>query len=131
MKNLFCTHNQSLALKELGFDIPCFAYVYTGDTGNNVDRYEETEPSRAINFNHDSLCISQPLKSQVFEWFRDNYNLISCIRTNIYGCTIDEQEFYYEIVSVRGVGSYSLYNKFEEAESECIDKLIEMVKNKL
>ena len=131
MKNLFCTHNQSLALKELGFDIPCFAYVYTGDTGNNVDRYEETEPSRAINFNHDLLCISQPLKSQVFEWFRDNYNLISCIRTNIYGCTIDEQEFYYEIVSVRGVGSYSLYNKFEEAESECIDKLIEMVKNKL
>ena len=64
MKNLFCTHNQSLALKELGFDIPCFAYVYTGDTGNNVDRYEETEPSRAINFNHDSLCISQPLKQQ-------------------------------------------------------------------
>ena len=78
MKNYFVNYNQALALKKLGFDMPCFRYVYTGDTGNNVDRYEETEPSRAINFNHDSLCISQPLKSQVFEWVRKEYRIISC-----------------------------------------------------
>ena len=130
MEKYFANYNQSLALKELGFDMPCFRYVYIGDTGNNIDRYEEVEPSRAKNYNKYFLCVSQPIKSQVFEWFREKHNLISCVRTISYGCAIDEQEFYYEIVSVRGVESYEIYNKYEEAESACIDKLIAVCHDK-
>lgn len=129
VKNEFVTYEQALALKELGFDEPCCAYVYTGDTGNNIDRYEETEPSRAINFNHDSLCISQPLKQQVFRWFREEYNKLYAIDHSLIngwyfvireiGGTTDP------ILTAVSVGDFKTY---EEAESVCIDKLIEIIK---
>ena len=120
MEKYFVTYNQALALKELGYNKKCLAwYNWTGKEllfTNN--QYADIDPTNA------------PLKQQVFEWFREKHNLISCVRTISYGCAIDEQEFYYEIVSVRGVESYEIYNKYEEAESDCIDKLIELVKSK-
>jgi hypothetical protein len=137
MEKHFVTYNQSLALKELGFDIPCFRYVYIGDTGNNVNRYEEVEPSRAINYNHDSLCISQPLKSQVFEWFREKHNLLN--ELSFYRCDRRTKKSYWftifkwddkmvsrEIIRDKNDTYYSTY---DDAESACIDKLIELVKN--
>lgn len=139
MKKHFVTYNQSLALKELGFDMPCFRYIYIGDTGNNVDRYEEVEPSKAINYNHNSLCISQPLKSQVFEWFIEKYNLRGFI-----GFRPNVKKFDYHIydISLSGMEyvkqrTMKEFNKdpkvgtYEEAESACIDKLIEIVKQRL
>jgi hypothetical protein len=133
MTKHFATYNQSLALKEIGFNEPCFKYVYTGDTGNNIDRHEETEPSRAINYNHDSLCISQPLKSQVFEWFREKYNLFMLLQV---GAHNDEYQTFYFNVFKFGKNLYqsqfrsqtSVYT-YEEAESACIDKLIEIIKD--
>ena len=124
MKNLFCTHNQSLALKELGFDMPCFAYVYTGDTGNNVDRYEETEPSRDINFNHDSICIPQPLKSQVFEWFREKYSIVGYVVPH-------NGKWSYKIISNKINIELNGFKTYVDAELSCIDKLIELVENNL
>jgi hypothetical protein len=126
MEKYFVTHSQAVTLKELGFDEPCISwYTVFGKFSNDYSNPKKYNSEYEL-----GSFISAPLKSQVFEWFREKYNLISCIRTISYGCTIDEQEFYCEIVSVRGVSSYSLHNKFEEAESECIDKLIEIVKNK-
>ena len=120
MEKYFCSYNQALALKELGFNKKCLSwYNWTGKEllfTNN--QYADIDPTNA------------PLKQQVFEWFREKHNLISCVRRISYGCAIDEQEFYYEIVSVRGVESYEIYNEYEEAESVCIDKLIEIVKSK-
>ena len=135
MEKYFANYNQSLALKELGFDMPCFRYIHTGDTGNNVDRYEETEPSRAINFNHDSLCISQPLKSQVFEWVRKEYRIISVID---FYCDNDEwEDTMYEVrisefkhFKTHDSFVQSEYKSYEEAELACIDKLIEIIKTK-
>ena len=129
MEKYFANYNQSLALKELGYDEPCFGWYE--HNGNFYYCYQEglvpPSPSKKL---IKGCCLS-PLKSQVFEWFRDKHNLISCVRTISYGCAIDEQEFYYEIVSVRGVESYEIYNKYEEAESACINKLIEIVENNL
>jgi hypothetical protein len=122
MENLFCTYNQALALKELGFKERCSHYF----ENNKFKIHNEIS---GWDFNTSFItCVSAPLKSQVFKWFRDKHNLISCIRTISYGCTIDEQEFFYEIVSVRGVASYEIYDTYEEAESACIDKLIELIK---
>jgi hypothetical protein len=123
MEEHFVTYNQALALKELGFDIPCFKYIYTGDTGNNVNRYEEVEPSRAKNYNKYFLCISQPLKSQVFEWFREKHKVQSLIQEymlNTYMYTIDDG-----INSDTSVVGFETYG---EAEAACIDKLIEIIK---
>ena len=135
MEKYFVTYAQSLVLKKLGFDMPCFRYVYIGDTGNNVNRYEEVVPSRAINYNHDSLCISQPLKSQVFEWARKEYRIISVID---FYCDNDEwEDTMYEVrisefkhFKTHDSFVQSEYKSYEEAESTCIDKLIEIIKNK-
>ena len=51
MEKYFCNYNQSLALKELGFDEPCLKTMLDFDI-----TYESN--------------IKMPLKSQVFEWFR-------------------------------------------------------------
>jgi hypothetical protein len=127
MKNHFATYNQSLALKGFGFDEPCFRYIYTGDTGNNIDRYEEVEPSRAINFNHDSLCVSQPLKSQVFEWGRKNHSIHGIV--SYYG----KGQWNIEILDYKGNELIQIEDNtfwsYEEAESTCVDKLIELLQH--
>lgn len=128
MEKYFVNYNQSLALKELGFEKPCIATYTEGAIGKGNDLQWFVSPLEGVN--KDFTFVAAPLKSQVFEWFREKHNLISCVRTISYGCAIDEQEFYYEIVSVRGVESYEIYNKYEEAESACIDKLIELCHDK-
>jgi hypothetical protein len=125
MEKYFANYNQSLALKELGFDMPCFRYIYTGDTGNNIDRYEEVVPSRAKNYNKYFLCVSQPLKSQVFEWFRKEHKLHG-------NAIIAETNCGFKIQYLSDYINqwFASYESYEEAESACIDKLIEIVKNK-
>jgi hypothetical protein len=141
MGNLFVTYEQSLALKELGFDEPCFRYTYVGDTGNNVDHIEEVKFKFSANYNADLLCISTPLKSQVFQWFRDTHKIFPEILTD---CTT-EPKFCYTYTRFFGnpndlaseewgwentIGQYSLlYRTYPEAESECIDKLIEIIRS--
>jgi len=141
MGNLFVAYKQAFDLKELGFDVPCFSYIYNGDTGNNVDHYVEVVPSKSQNYNTDLLCISTPLKSQVFQWFRDTHKIFPEILTD---CTT-EPKFCYTYTRFFGnpndlaseewgwentIGQYSLlYRTYPEAESECIDKLIEIIRS--
>jgi hypothetical protein len=116
MNKEFCTYEQALALKELGFREPVFAgydmetnelYVGRGNDGP-LFNYEYYEPA--------------PLKQQVFTWCRDKHNLISWVY-------ISHNEFFYTIVEngryVKGVGSHANY---DEAEDGCINKLIEILK---
>jgi hypothetical protein len=125
MKEHFATYNQALALKELGYDEPCFGRFMKE---SNDLLIAHTEKYFMSGTDRKEFFTLAPLKSQVFQWFRDKHNLISCIRTMSYGCTIDEQEFFYEIVSVRGVASYEIYETYEEAEEASIDKLISIIK---
>lgn len=126
MINEFLNYEQSLALKELGFDEPCFKYIYVGDTGNNYDHFIDVQPSKSENFNKDLLCISQPTFSQAFRFFRDKYGLVALIN-------IGTHEFSYKIFkngnSITPLKDYLDYNgTYEEAEEVCINKLIELVK---
>jgi hypothetical protein len=125
MEEYFVTYEQALALKELGFDEPCFRYVYIGDTGNNVDHIEEVKFKFSANYNADSLCISIPLKSQVFKWFREKYNLFHCIEPHFSG------GFNIYIEGIKNEEPYRIvYKTYNFAESECIDKLISIIKEK-
>jgi hypothetical protein len=140
MKEHFVNYNQALALKELGFDEPCFGAYRSHShfighldiqycTTNNLKQYEWL------------LHTLAPLKSQVFKWFRDEHNLYAEINLDSYKepyslkvtikkmdatNTYVEKEFYpYD----NGIGAID-NDKYEEAESACIDKLIEIIKNK-
>ena len=126
MEKYFATYNQSLALKELGFDEPCFAGYrdseWIGTDGPN-SRYFHAQLFSNHQFDDDQKkYCSAPLKSQVFEWFRkQGYDTkIHKEYATVY------LGFYWTGAAWEIVGNGS----YEEAESACIDKLIEIVKNK-
>jgi hypothetical protein len=124
MEKEFIAYEQALALKELGFDEPCFKYIYVGDTGNNIDHYLEVVPSKAKNYNEDSLSISQPTFSQSFRWFREKHGLVIVIKP-----IADKRlELGYNLTKNGLImGAYTTY---EKAELACLKNLIEISKNK-
>ena len=132
MKQEFCSYEQSIALKELGFDEPCFGFydesLYFPNNENQYGTFCK-QPK-------DVPACSAPLKQQVFRWFREKYNLRGFI-----GFRPNVKKFDYHIydMSLSGIEyvkqrTMEEYNKdplvgtYEEAESACIDKLIEIVK---
>lgn len=130
MKKEFIPYEQALALKELGFDEECLA-VYRGGSlygsGTSVNRYYESghwQLEKNSNYNGDNW-IAAPTFSQAFRWFREKYNLHSYI--------IDSKSYkwYFNIddMTIDDVVSEVLYFKtYEEAELECLKKIIEIVK---
>jgi hypothetical protein len=95
--------------------------------------YDDSEPSARTYFQlYGSFkfnCEWAPLKSQVFKWFRENYNLYACI---VYR---ESYKHMYEIVDITGeilAHNHIVYQNefltYEEAENACIDKLIKIVK---
>jgi hypothetical protein len=133
MEKHFCNYNQSLALKELGFDEDCLGRWLaitewekpTGEIklqlGVKVEDYDKNQ------------CLA-PLKSQVFEWFREKHGIWV-----LFGYDEDESEelyWYVDKILKYGIGrlffhDLTEYDTYEEAESACIDKLIELIKQKL
>jgi len=118
MNKEFIPYEQALELKELGFDESCFGF-YTEEYKNlieNVCKYPINLPTKPF---------LAPTFSQAFRWFREKHNLKFHIREDnwnnwcsVYILISDEHE---------RVGDYLTY---EEAELACLNKLIEIVKNK-
>ena len=122
MEKHFCNYNQALVLKEIGFNENCFGYY-------NSDKELKPVDTDFINFREVSEpSLKSPLKSQVFEWFR-KYRL---------SVVIEDYLDDYEVKIVEWTLSddritHEFPNRFDswgDAESEAIDKLIELVKNK-
>jgi hypothetical protein len=141
----FAPYQQSLELKELGFDEPCFAN-YTVIPEDKIDWF--TIPEQGItnktsfgsskNYNskyfEEEGTISAPTYSQAFRWFREKYGLHQNI-TQYYGerfyFKIEDMFFPrrhedYPIEKLRDLGEYVSQ---EEAELACLNKLIEIVKD--
>ena len=124
MENEFAPYTESLALKELGFDEECFAYYLAG-----AIRFKEYKDSKNKNsaFYNNTVC-SMPTFSQAFRWFREKYDLYSCIERVEY-INSDEKGFQWSIFEkCSNVGEE--LKTYEEAELECLKKLIEIVKEK-
>ena len=76
MNKEFIPYEQALALKELGFDEPCFGWFRTTLLPSNFTEYFlETELSLneeftdLINSNFTGDACSAPLYQQAFRWF--------------------------------------------------------------
>jgi len=130
MKKEFVPYEQALALKELGFDEPCIKYYWTD--GMFTKTYESP-----FNHNKRDNLISAPLYQQAFRWFRDNFNLEGIPFKNLKDNTFWNDNFKTAFYSIRGEYADVVYNtiseeikSYEEAELECLKKLIEIVKNK-
>jgi hypothetical protein len=124
MEKEFIPYELALALKELGFDEPCFfSYDYW-----NTERLANTYYNY-VNYNVREKSVSAPLYQQAFRWFREKYEFEFHI-----GCYRHTSVKYYQVYidDVLGKRSYSFGKSltYEEAELECLKKLIEIVKEK-
>ena len=116
MNEEFVPYEQSLELKELGFDEPCITFYEP----NNKEVIVVGVPQR---YNDPSLLrlkdFCAPTFSQAFRWFRDRHK------------KLDYPEFYYDEQKWHCHSDYKgyvLFNTYEEAELACLKKLIQIVK---
>ena len=112
----FVPYELALRMKQLGFDEPCFMYWWKGSNDyiltDLIDGEVRTNDSKA------------PTWHSAFAWFREKYNLKSCImfRTNME----DDKEYYDWLIKGQEV-VYRHFKTYEEAELACLEKLIEIV----
>jgi hypothetical protein len=121
--NEFIPYELALALKELGFDEPCFGYYLNKKLNIFHNTYVNDRINSKTKDIFSSDVIVTPLYQQAFKWFRDNYGILSSIQyrrlPNIFWFKIDDAVF-----------NDVEFKTYEEAELECLKKLIEIVKNK-
>ena len=145
MEKEFIPYEQALALKELGFDEPCLNRFYTkpkskmfgvDEKGNHYPIKNTSKKLYTIGEHfvlNDSNVISAPLYQQAFRWFREKHKLHSAT----FWMEIDKSIYwnyrysYLNDKSTESVNRSMVYfNTPEEAELECLKKLIELVKEK-
>ena len=138
MKKEFVPYHLALELKQLGFDEPCFAFYQVEYHENSPimvddnDQYRITGFRTCKNSEIPSHYISCPTYSQAFKWFREKHNLRCQI--NYIGGLVDKTTWW----DISVIGHYNTdpkewemkYQPYEEAELECLKKLIEIVKTK-
>ena len=118
MEKEFIPYDLALELKELGFNEPCFGFY---------NRKEKLYLCDYKNANEEKISIiSAPLYQQAFRFFREKYGLHYIICKNIqmdgYG--------YREVILIPYMeeNENTIFKTYEEAEVECLVKLIEIAK---
>lgn len=125
MEKEFIPYDLALELKELGFDEPCFAFY-----GLSRDDYKTIRLSILQNLKTDYLpdihhldvTCDAPLYQQAFRFFREKYKLLSFVDIDAsYRIYCDDIKFDLDVDS-------KMFKSYEEAELECLKKLIEIAK---
>ena len=126
VESLFCPYEQALKLKELEFDEECLASYHN----TKIIGYEK-ESWLVLNEDSDQFLESTfickaPLWQQAFRFFREKYMLSGeiYIFKNFWNFDIEDINNSIQLYT-SDITSYSTY---EEAELECLVKLIEIVK---
>ena len=126
IKKEFVPYDLALELKELGFDEEVVSMFYNGDniTYLNIPNKVNNE---IISINKQKLnCLSRPTFSQAFRFFREKYMLSGeiYIFKNIWNFDIEDISNSIQLYT----SDIMCYNSYEEAELECLVKLIDIVK---
>ena len=112
----FAPYQQSLELKELGFDEPCLATI---DQTEYIHIKGTKYPIRGAMCYMDTPC---PTYSQAFRFFREKYDLF---------CWIEkfhkDETYIFQIPPANFTKIQGHFETYEEAELACLEKLIEIV----
>jgi hypothetical protein len=125
MEKEFIPYELALALKELGFDEPCCS-MFMKDILKTRCYCQNSE----FNEPHQKIFISAPTYSQAFRFFREKYDLRIWIESNH-----RVLKFEYVIATTnpnfidKQFNDLLSYRTHEEAELECLKKLIEISKS--
>ena len=110
----FVPYVLALQLKELGFDEHCFA-SFTRD-----------KKLQLLHYDNELSLVQAPTFSQSFRFFREKYN-IECYVKSLYEQR-ENKGYYFGLDDYTNRDFYSKpYYSFEEAELECLKKLIAVV----
>mgnify|MGYP003671860352 CR=1 FL=1 len=138
MEKEFIPYEEALALKELGFDKECLMEYHN----QKITGYSCGDPSNNSELEdlYGGEVIGAPLYQQAFRWFRKKYNTHSAIvprrphsdykgpiRYQIEILRKDEEGY---VNPPHLPYRFKLFKTYEEAELECLKKLIEIVKEK-
>jgi hypothetical protein len=123
MKDLFVSYEQALELKQLGMDL-------------GWDNYLQFYDSSTKEFCDIMKDIPTPLKTQVLKWFREKHNLLYDIvffredKRTKKGYWYKINKWNTDMVKREIISNDSYFYTYEEAEMACINKLIEIIKEK-
>jgi hypothetical protein len=135
MEKEFVPYQESLELKQLGFDEPCMFAYRNSDGEQSLMSFSKWQ-NFTKHDNHDGFAAA-PLYQQAFRFFREKFNLeyqIIKSASDSYSAVIhlNTREYLDKILTLYNacvaevVDCYS----YEEVELDCLRKLIEIVKNK-
>ena len=112
-----CTHEQSLALKEIGFDMPVRHYYYKGERQPRMTMFYRNYIS------HD-IKTPAPTRSEVLQWAREKHGIDAWVES-IYD--FDNVKKYIFIIHKHD-DSRIRKPTHPEAESALVWKIIELIK---
>jgi hypothetical protein len=119
MNKEFIPYEQALELIKLGFDEKCIAWYPNDSAALSIDGVYLGE-RRSGSY---KLLAYAPLYQQAFRWFREKYKVRFFIQSGM----SDLGEFF-KVIFPDGEQRGMSYTTYEEAELECLKKLIEIVK---
>jgi hypothetical protein len=141
----FVPYELALELKQLGFDEPCLGHYQDRDettlhgavaTSKNVYfSIGETNKGFIVRNSPISNCVLAPTYSQAFRWFRDKHQLIHHMYW-VYKKMYDGVDWIFHIKGINMINNNVVphdetrFETYEEAELECLKKLIEIVNDK-
>ena len=129
MEKQFIHYEQALELKELCFNEPCFAFYGLSRDDYKTIRlsiFQNLKTDYLPDIHHLDVTCDAPLYQQAFRFFREKYGLHYIICKNIqmdgYG--------YREVILIPYMeeNENTIFKTYEEAEVECLVKLIEIAK---
>ena len=132
MDKEFISYEIALKLKELGFDEPCLGfYDGKGDTKVYFNNKRDASGDFIPFVKNERLTwFGVPTFSQAFRFFREKYELHSSIHSdytwNISGGIWDLNEY----KGSRYDWDSEPYSTYEEAELECLKKLIKILEQR-
>lgn len=131
MEKEFVPYQESLELKELGFDESCFGrYILEGGGAKSMFVLEKCLKQDI------GLCLA-PLYQQTFRWFREKFGLLSWV-VNMGNLNPEGYTWYTQSIKGIVLNEYCdpkfknwcmSFKSYEEAELECLKELIKIVKN--
>lgn len=138
MNKEFTPYEEALALKELGFDEPCFSIYYSKDKSFSWHHHKDHTNNEPV-LDTGEFNISAPTYQQAFRWFRDEYKINGEVNylPNIekYGSITSDMNIKPKDLSknenfkrgLKVTNGYVKYDTYEEAELACLKKLIDLV----
>jgi len=131
MEKEFVPYPLAIKMKVLGFNKPCFggwSHPFENNKNGFLQLNQECE-----------YDIKAPTYHQAFKWFRDEHNLFGKVYIINFGSDeysfdiydlYEEKEIYDNFIG-SGASYCGTYEKHEEAELACIEKLLDIVEDKI